>query len=158
MINFSVVRIHLVYFSVQVTTWWWSESSRGLICADGICIRFIDIVALVGNIRFIHLLFRHHLSALSVIPSNPPVRLSFGKVSVLVIIDYRNFYQLFLHWRLKILIWWNYQLIFVSVHSRKNICRNQSEVFPYYYRLYMCALSQWFCVVFFIIWCYRLEY
>ena len=37
----SVVRFHLLHFSVQVTTWWWSKSPSGLIGAKGICIKFI---------------------------------------------------------------------------------------------------------------------
>ena len=49
-IIFSVVLIHLVHFSVQVTTWWWSESSRGLIGTKGLCICLNGIVALVGHI------------------------------------------------------------------------------------------------------------
>ena len=36
-INFSVVRIHLVHFGVQVITWWWYKFSRGLIGTEGIC-------------------------------------------------------------------------------------------------------------------------
>ena len=67
MIKFSVFRIHLVHFSVQVTTWLWSESSRGLIGAEQICISFVDIVALVGHIRLIHLLFIQHLSSLLIL-------------------------------------------------------------------------------------------
>ena len=101
-ITFSVVQIHFFQFSVQVITWFWSESSRGLIGADGIFIGLIYIVALVGYIKFIHLLFRNHLSALPVILSNPTVRLSYGGVSVLGIIYYRHCNQLFLHLRLKV--------------------------------------------------------
>ena len=96
-INFSEVRIHLVHFSVQVTTCWWSESSRGLIGADGVCIGFVDIVALVGGIQLIYLMFRQHLSLLPIFLSAPPVKLSFGGVSALGIIDDRNCYQLFIH-------------------------------------------------------------
>ena len=47
-INFSVVRSHLLHSSVQVTTWWWAKSSRSLICAEGICIGFSDIVHTLG--------------------------------------------------------------------------------------------------------------
>ena len=47
-IDLSVVRFHLVHFSVQVTTWWWSKPSCGLIGAEGICIGFIDIVPSIG--------------------------------------------------------------------------------------------------------------
>ena len=39
----------LVQFSVQVPTWWWSKSSRGLIVTKGVCICFSDIVAPVGH-------------------------------------------------------------------------------------------------------------
>ena len=105
MINFSVVRIHLFHFSVQVTTWCWSESSCGLIGTEGICIGFIDIVALVGRWKFIHLLFRHPLSEHPIVLSNLSVKLSFGGVSALGIINYWHYHQLFLQWRLKILIW-----------------------------------------------------
>ena len=116
-----MVRIHLVNFSVQFTTWLWLESSRGLICTVVICIGFIDIVALVGCIRFIHLLFRHLLSALLVMFSNPPVKLSFDAFSALLIIDCQHRHQLFLQWRSKILIWCNYQLIFAYVNSKTNL-------------------------------------
>ena len=116
--NLSVVWTKLVNFSGQVTIWWRSESSRSLIGAYGICIGFINIVALVGRIRFIHLLFRHHLSALLVILSDTPVILSSGGVSVLVIIDYWHYHQLFLHWRSKILIW---------VQLSVNICVTTKE-------------------------------
>ena len=116
-----MVRIHLVHFSVQVTTWWWYESSHDLIGAEGICMGLIEIIALVGRWKLIHLLFRHHLSVLPVVLSNPPVKLIFGGVSALGIIYYSHYHQFFIHWRLKILIWCNYQLIFVSVHSRTNL-------------------------------------
>ena len=139
MVNSSVVLIHLVHFSVQVTTCLWSESSRILIGAEGICIGFIDIIVLVGRIRFVRLLFRHNFSVIPVFLSNPPVNLIFGGVSALGIIYYRHCHKLFLHSRLKILVWCNYQLIFVSVHPLHCFFRNTSEFFPYYYRLYMCA-------------------
>ena len=48
-INVSVFLFHLVYFSVQVTAWWWSESSRGLIGTEDICIGFIGIVPPIGH-------------------------------------------------------------------------------------------------------------
>ena len=102
-INFSVVRTHLVHFSVQVTTWWWYKYSRGLICAEGLCIGFIDIVASIRCIPLISLLFRQQLSLLPVLLSNHPAKLSFGGVSALGIIDYRHCHQLFLLWRLKVL-------------------------------------------------------
>ena len=44
-----MVRFHLVHFSVQVTTWWFSKSSCGLICTKGLCIGFDDIGGLVGK-------------------------------------------------------------------------------------------------------------
>ena len=34
-IYFSVVQFHLVHSSVLVPTWWWADSSRGLLGADG---------------------------------------------------------------------------------------------------------------------------
>ena len=105
---------------------------------------------IVGHIRFICLFVLHHFSALPVSLSNPSVRLSFWGVSALGIIDYRNCHQLFLRWRLKILIWCNYQLIFFF-YSFKNkfICINTSDFFPYYYRLHMCESLPWFHILFF---------
>ena len=47
-INFSVVQFHLVHYSVLVPTWWYSECSRGLIGAYGICIDFGDIFLRLG--------------------------------------------------------------------------------------------------------------
>ena len=46
---FSVVRFRLIHFSVQFLTWWWSKSSRGLICTKGLYIGFSDIVAIMGK-------------------------------------------------------------------------------------------------------------
>ena len=97
MLNFSVVQIHLVHFSVQVTTLWWSDSSRGLIGACGICIGFVDIVLIVNSIRLFHFLFRQHLSFLLIFLSNPLVKLCFREVSELGIIDYWHFHQMFSH-------------------------------------------------------------
>ena len=114
-------QIHLVHFSVQVTTWRWYEYLSGLICAEGICIGFIDIVVLVGRIRLIYLLFRQHLSYLPVFITDPPVKLIFGSVSALGIIDYRHCHQLFLDWGLNILIWFNYYLFWWYFHSRTNL-------------------------------------
>ena len=48
-ISFSVIWSRLVHFSVQVPTWWWSKSSRGLIVPKGLCISIIDIVVPVGK-------------------------------------------------------------------------------------------------------------
>ena len=48
-IIFSVVRFHLVHFSVQVPTRFLSESSRGLIGTKELCIGFSDIVELMGQ-------------------------------------------------------------------------------------------------------------
>ena len=79
MINLSDFRIHLVHFIVQVTTWWWSESSCDLIGPEGIYIGFIEIVALVGCIRLIHLLFRQQSSSLSTLLSDPPLKLIFWR-------------------------------------------------------------------------------
>ena len=121
MITFSVVRIHLVHFSVQVTTWWWSESSCGLIGTERLCIGFIDIFASIGHIRLIHLLFIQQSILPPELLSYPPVKLSFGGVLSLGIMDYWHCYQLFLHWRMKILIWFNCQLLWWSVNSRTNI-------------------------------------
>ena len=47
-INFSVFRFHLVHYNVKIPTWWWSESSRSLIGAEGICIGFGDMVMPLG--------------------------------------------------------------------------------------------------------------
>ena len=149
MIDLSVVRIHLVRFSVQVKTWWWSKSSRGLIGTEGVCIGFIEIVALVGSIRLIHLLFRQHLSSLPILLSNPPVKLSFCGVSSLGIIYYRHSFQFFSSdcWR----YWYGTIISYSGACSFKNkyIFRNTIEFFPYYYRLYICASLPWFLVVFF---------
>ena len=93
----------------------------GLICTEGLCISFIDIFALVGGIRLIHLLFKQNLIWLLVLIIYPPVKLSFCGNSALGILHYWNFHLLFLHWRLKILIWFNNQLFWISVHSRTNI-------------------------------------
>ena len=49
-IYFSVVRFHTVHSSVKVTTWWWSESSHGLIGAEGLCVGFVDTVLPLGYI------------------------------------------------------------------------------------------------------------
>ena len=38
-----------MHSSAQVPTWWWAESSRGLIGAKGLFIGFIDIVMPLGN-------------------------------------------------------------------------------------------------------------
>ena len=113
-------------------------------------IGFIDIVVLVGHQQLIHLLFRRHLSPLLVIISDPLLWLNSGGVSVLEIVDYRHCHQLFLYWRLKILIWVQLSVnMFVCSFKKKNIWRNISELFPYYHRLYMCASLPWFHVVFF---------
>ena len=85
-------------------------------------------------IRFTHF-FRQHFSLLPLFLIDHPGRLIFGGVSALEIIDSRNVYQLFLLWRLKILIWWNYQL-FWYLFIQKYIWRNKID-FPYYYRLYI---------------------
>ena len=154
-----MVITHLVHFCVQDTTWWWSESSSGLIFAEELCIGFIVIVALVGSIWFIHLFLRHQQSALPVMLSNSPAKLTFGGVSPLGIIDCQNCHQWFIYWRLKILIWRNYQLIFVSIHAITNLFEDMQVSFPHiYYRLYMCASLTWFHVVLFIIWCIQLAY
>ena len=48
-ISFSVICCSPVHFIVQVLTWWWSKSSRGLIGTKGFFIGIIDIVAPVGQ-------------------------------------------------------------------------------------------------------------
>ena len=68
-INLSVVWFHLVHFSVQVSTWWWSKSSRGLIGRENIFIGSFDIVALVGLQTWTTLLSWQHLSFLPIISS-----------------------------------------------------------------------------------------
>ena len=47
-INFPVVKLHVVHSSVQVPTWWWHESPRGLIFTEGLCIGFRYIVIHLG--------------------------------------------------------------------------------------------------------------
>ena len=49
MINLSVVQFHTVHSSVKVPTWLGSESSRGLIGTDGLCIGLIDIILPIGR-------------------------------------------------------------------------------------------------------------
>ena len=46
---FSVVRLHLVDFSVQVPTWWWSKYWRGLIVTKGLCIGSVTLLRLLGS-------------------------------------------------------------------------------------------------------------
>ena len=48
-ISFSVVRLHLVHFSVKVPTSLWSKSSCGLICTEVFCIGFSNIIVLMGQ-------------------------------------------------------------------------------------------------------------
>ena len=103
-ISFSMVRFHLVHFSVQVSTWWWSKSSRGLVGADGLCIGFIEILFLwVINSEVLCCLentwFFSWLN-LAIFYLDELL----GRISVLGIIDYWHCYQLFLHLRLKSLI------------------------------------------------------
>ena len=44
-----MVPFQLVHSSVQVPTWWWFKSSRGLIGTEGICIGFSEIVSFIGH-------------------------------------------------------------------------------------------------------------
>ena len=74
-ISFLVVWFHFLRFSVQVTAWWWFKPSRGLIGANGLCIGFIDIVALVGKKQWTSFLSWQHLSLITFILSNLQVRL-----------------------------------------------------------------------------------
>ena len=46
---FSVVQFCLVHFSIQVSTWRWSNYWRGLICTKAVCVSFSDIDELVGK-------------------------------------------------------------------------------------------------------------
>ena len=159
MINFSVVQIHFFCFSVQVTTWWWSESSCVLIGEEGLFIVLIEIISLVGRIWFIHLLFIHHLIALPVILNNPTVRLSSGGVYVLGIIYYWHCYQLCFHWRFKILIWCNYQLIFVYFHSRANLFVEIKVSYFHTITYYMCVHHYHGFMLYFSIYiCFHLAY
>ena len=104
---------------------------------------------LVGHTKFIHLLFRHNLSELLVMLNYAPVKLSFGGVSALGIIYYWHHHQLFLHWSLKILIWCNYQLIFVSVNSRKNYLQRYKWVLSILLHIiYVCIITTISCCIF----------
>ena len=139
-------------FSVQLTTWWWFESSCGLSGAEGLC-------SLVGCIRFIHFLFIHHLSEIPIILSDPPFILSSGGVSVLVIIYYRHSHQLLLQWSLNIFIWWNFQLIFVPVHSITNLSAEIQVSSFHAITNYICVHHyHGFMLYFFIILCFHLAY
>ena len=147
--NFSVVRIHLVHFFVQVTTWWWSESSSGLIGTKGLCIGLTDIFVLVGSIWLINLLFRQHLSSLLILLSNPSFKLSFGRVSALGITYYRHCYQLFLHWRLNILIWCNYQLLWCLFIQEKIYLQKYKWVLSILLQIiYLCIITIISCCIF----------
>ena len=42
------MHFNFVHYIVQVTTWWWSESSHGLIDTEEICISFNEIVLTLG--------------------------------------------------------------------------------------------------------------
>ena len=59
-----------------------------------------------------------HLSLLPTILSDLQVGLCSNRRPVLGIIDYQHCYQLFLHWRLKLLIQLSYLILLSSVHSR----------------------------------------
>ena len=48
-LHFSVIIFHLLHFSAHVTIWWWSDYSRCLLCEEGICIGFRDIVCPIGH-------------------------------------------------------------------------------------------------------------
>ena len=48
MSNFLLIHFNFVHYSAQVTTWWWSESSHGLIDTEEICISFNEIVLTLG--------------------------------------------------------------------------------------------------------------
>ena len=49
-ISFSVVWFRLVHFSVQVPTWWWYKSSRGLIGIKVLCIHCCACGAVTVNL------------------------------------------------------------------------------------------------------------
>ena len=94
------------------------------------------------------MLFINHLSVLLVLLSCPPIKLSFCRVSALGSIYYWYFCQFFLHWRLKILIWWNYQLIFVSVLSRKKYLQKQKLVIYIILQIiYVCIITMVSCCI-----------
>ena len=96
----SVVQFHLVHWSVQVTTWWWSKSPFGLIGATGIFIGFIGRGALFWVVPV-------NLFVVSATHKFTPglleclwVGLSFNRRPLLGTIDCHNCHQLFLQWRL----------------------------------------------------------
>ena len=72
----------------------------------------LTVVRLWGSTSKLIIVLQH-LSFLPTILSDLWVGLSSDRRPVLGIINYRNCYQLFLHWRLKFVIKWSY-IIFVS--------------------------------------------
>ena len=110
-VNCSVVRIHLVNNTVKFPTWWWADSLSGLICENFIFIGFVDIDMPLGYIStpqtgiYKKLCCFYYLGLLLVLLSNIRVVLNTIWTSALGISDYQYFQKLFLHRRLKILIY-----------------------------------------------------
>ena len=111
-----MVQLCLVHFSVQVPTWWWYKSSRCLIGTKGLCINFVDIVALMGQYTV-----KFFLTTLGFDTDNACdflVGLSSNRRPVLRIVVYQHCHQIVLHWRLKFLITLSYHIFLSSVNSR----------------------------------------
>ena len=115
-----MVQFLLVHFSVQVPTWWWSMPSRGLWFNrhKGDLYRFQWHCCACGSVTVNLFLSWQHLSLLPTILRDLRVGLSYNKRPVFGIIDYRHWYQLFLQWRLKLLIKLSYLAFLSSFHSR----------------------------------------
>ena len=99
MINFSVVQLHLVHYSVQVPPWWCAESSCGLIVKEGIHIGFGGIVLPLEYSPVKYFLSVQQLGLPPVFPRNLCAGLSYDRTSELRITEYQHCNQLFLHWR-----------------------------------------------------------
>ena len=100
-----------------------------------------------------------HVSSLPVLLIDPQFKLKFGVVSSLGIIDYWHCCRLFLHWRLKVLIWFNYQLLVWSIHSRTNIFA-EIQISSLYTTVEYIFVHHfnYFLLYFFIIRCFHLAY
>ena len=114
-----MVRFHLVHFSVQVATWWWSNYSHGLIWTKGVFYWFCWHCCACGAVTVNLFVVLTTLEfSLSTILSNFRVVLSSDRRPVLGIVDYRHCFQLFLHWGLKLLIKFSCLIFLSSIHSR----------------------------------------
>ena len=100
-----------------------------------------------------------HVSSLPVLLSDPPFKLNFGGVSALGIIDYWHCHQLFIHWTLKVLIWFNDRLFVWYVHSITNIFSEMQISYFYTIAEYIFVHHYHdFLLYFVIIWCFHPAY